>query len=636
MASSNRKISVIMIADAVGYSKHMEANEDATLASYKECEAILKDLLKKHNGSIFNTGGDSVLTEFSSAVNAVECGVEFQRAIKEKNSKQDNQVNIEFRVGINMGDVVETDGNLLGDGVNIAARLEALSMPGGVSISKSVHDMIVGKTELTFKNQGLQKVKQNEFYVYDVVIDPTQTRTLKTKGNSTRNNPLILSAIGAGVLALGIVLFQNLFQSDNVGDDFQRIALLSLDPGSDDQTIINLASGLTEDLSTSLTSASKKLTVVTLNEAPTDSENLYSEINARYLIDGSIRQSGSNVRISISLTDTKNQIKIWSEKFDKEFNAENFFNLQDEIVENVIDALIGNGAVLAQEVAKNFSKTGTENLSAYECVNFVRGQYFKNLSPEMHSQGLSCLRNSVIDDPEYKEAWALLAHMVAWGYSLYVPFFQAIDKEGLSEAFNAIDNAIRIDKNYARAYATKAELYFYEREYDSMMINAKKAFELAPGDAYNVGHIAYVTALSGMGCDEPEKIKIKYSIDKDACSRLEWGYEKSLLANKLDAVSSLTFENYGLQAYYSSKNNWQAALDAMEEVPTPSFHWWNFHMGSSFHFLGDKDRARSYFNVVKEAYGENAIEMLGEGVKMWNYEPLFHRFNHLIDEYSWK
>ena len=109
----------------------------------------------------------------------------FNERLKQKNSKQDNQVNIEFRVGINMGDVVETDGNLLGDGVNIAARLEALSMPGGVSISKSVHDMIVGKTKLTFKNQGLQKVKQNEFYVYDVV-DPTQTRTLKTKAKTSK------------------------------------------------------------------------------------------------------------------------------------------------------------------------------------------------------------------------------------------------------------------------------------------------------------------------------------------------------------------------------------------------------------------------------------------------------------------
>ena len=138
-------------------------------------------------------------------MNAVECGVEFQRAIKEKNSKQDNQVNIEFRVGINMGDVVETDGNLLGDGVNIAARLEALSMPGGVSISKSVHDMIVGKTQLTFKNQGLQKVKQNEFYVYDVVIDPTQTRTLKTKANSNSKALTIGSAVV--VASIAAVLF---------------------------------------------------------------------------------------------------------------------------------------------------------------------------------------------------------------------------------------------------------------------------------------------------------------------------------------------------------------------------------------------------------------------------------------------
>ena len=199
----------------------------------------------------------------------------FNERLSKKNSKQDNQVNIEFRVGINMGDVVETDGNLLGDGVNIAARLEALSMPGGVSISKSVHDMIVGKTKLTFKNQGLQKVKQNEFYVYDVVIDPKKTRTLNTNGNSAKKNPIVLSAIGAGVLALGIVLFQNLFLSNNVGDDFQRIAILSLDPGSDDQTIINLASGLTEDLSTSLTSVIKKINSCNIERSPQPTQKIY-------------------------------------------------------------------------------------------------------------------------------------------------------------------------------------------------------------------------------------------------------------------------------------------------------------------------------------------------------------------------
>ena len=159
-------------------------------------------------------------------MNAVECGVEFQRAIKEKNSKQDNQVNIEFRVGINMGDVVETDGNLLGDGVNIAARLEALSMPGGVSISKSVHDMIVGKLNLTFKNQGLQKVKQNEFYVYDVVIDPTQTRTLKTKANSNSKAFTIGSAVVVASIA-AVLFIVNPFKLDDY--DLGKIAILPLD-----------------------------------------------------------------------------------------------------------------------------------------------------------------------------------------------------------------------------------------------------------------------------------------------------------------------------------------------------------------------------------------------------------------------
>ena len=162
---------------------------------------------------------------------------EFQRAIKEKNSKQDNQVNIEFRVGINMGDVVETDGNLLGDGVNIAARLEALSMPGGVSISKSVHDMIVGKTKLTFKNQGLQKVKQNEFYVYDVVIDPTQTRTLKTKAKTSKAFTIGSAVVVASIAA--VLFIVNPFKEQS--NELNKIVVLPLETNSKDQDQINLA-----------------------------------------------------------------------------------------------------------------------------------------------------------------------------------------------------------------------------------------------------------------------------------------------------------------------------------------------------------------------------------------------------------
>ena len=147
-SEKSRKIAVIFVADVVGYSKHMEKDEDATLKAYDECEKILKKLLKKYVGSIFNTGGDSALVEFPSAVNAVECAVDFQNEIKERNASDKTDTKLEFRIGINMGDVVQKEGNLLGDGVNIAARLEALAQPNGISISKSVYDLVVPKTKV--------------------------------------------------------------------------------------------------------------------------------------------------------------------------------------------------------------------------------------------------------------------------------------------------------------------------------------------------------------------------------------------------------------------------------------------------------------------------------------------------------
>ena len=142
----DRKIAVILVADVVGYSKHMEIDENATLKAYVKCEKLLEHWLKKFKGSIFNTAGDSALAEFPSAVAAVECRVAFQNDIKKRNESDKTEVKLEFRIGINMGDVLRKKGNLFGDGVNIAARLEAIAQPNGISISKSVYDLVVPKT----------------------------------------------------------------------------------------------------------------------------------------------------------------------------------------------------------------------------------------------------------------------------------------------------------------------------------------------------------------------------------------------------------------------------------------------------------------------------------------------------------
>ena len=197
----DRKIAVIFATDVVGYSKHMEANESGTVKNLRACERLLAELFKKHNGRLFNSGRDSFLAEFSSAVSAVECAVEFQNVVKERNSSDATTVKLQFRIGINSGDVIKEKDNLLGDGVNIAARLEALAQIGGITISKIIYDYVKGKTEYEFNDLGLQKVKQNEFHAVDLLIDGNEKRKFKEKSNSI----LVTAASISGVLVITLL-----------------------------------------------------------------------------------------------------------------------------------------------------------------------------------------------------------------------------------------------------------------------------------------------------------------------------------------------------------------------------------------------------------------------------------------------
>jgi len=202
-----RKIAVIFATDVVGYSKSVEKNEEQTIKNFRACKKILEDLFKEHDGRIFNTAGDSVLAEFSSAVSAVICATEFQRLIQERNESETSDLKMEFRIGINMGDVVVEGDNLYGDGVNIAARLEALAQPNGVCLSRSVHEFINKKMDFLFNDLGEQTVKDNKFHAFDVVIDDSHKRTVKTKSKS--QVPLIAAIVGILVLGIGGFAYYN-------------------------------------------------------------------------------------------------------------------------------------------------------------------------------------------------------------------------------------------------------------------------------------------------------------------------------------------------------------------------------------------------------------------------------------------
>ena len=355
----NRKIAVIFATDVVGYSKHMEANESETILNLRECETILTGLFSKYEGRLFNTGGDSFLAEFPSAVSAVECAVEFQNAIKERNSTNDPSVKLDFRIGINSGDVVIENENLLGDGVNIAARLEALSQTGGVTISKSIHDFVKGKTKFEFNDVGLQKVKQNEFHAFDLILSEDQRRRLKNKNTFRKSFLVFLIALISG-LTLSIWWVVNQIsetEADRVVYEIPSVPSIAVLPfkslyetnGPD-----YLAEGLTQNLTNQL-SKSNDLFVITYSSSKIAAE--VSDINAiakslgvRFILQGSVQRSGNDIRVNVEMRDTIEDSTLITNQFDGKID--DLFTFQDKIAEDIFSNfkvkltanLVGNNA----------------------------------------------------------------------------------------------------------------------------------------------------------------------------------------------------------------------------------------------------------------------------------------------------
>ena len=454
----DRKIAVILVADVVGYSKHMERDENATLKAYTECEKLLKACLKKYKGSIFNTAGDSALAEFPSAVNAVECGVAFQNEIKKRNESDKSDVKLEFRIGINMGDVVKKEGNLFGDGVNIAARLEALAQPNGISISKSVYDLVVPKTKMTFNDLGVQKVKQNEFHAFDILLDPSQKRTLKTKSSS------MLPIIGAVAAAL-VILFSGLLYLNISSESDKQVATLENSSKpillimpietsglTDDQK--GFARGITESMISTLSSyqAIKVLSTSTSFHAQKTGmldNAIRDEYGVDYLIRGSMQVMGNNARLNLEITDLKAANVTLSKK--KDFNMEDIFKIQDELGNEILSALsidLGVGSAQGSDWVKQWR-------SMEDFTKFLNWRNeWRKFTKKGYLNSLRILEDLKISYPEEKP-YILIAE--SWQLYQKLNFGLSKNKEkDLKRLKYTLDRGIEIEPNSVDILAGRA------------------------------------------------------------------------------------------------------------------------------------------------------------------------------------
>ena len=610
----DRKIAVIFATDLVGYSKHMEKDENATLRGLRECNKIIEIIIKKQKGRIFNTGGDSVFAEFPSAVAAVDTAVEFQNQIKDRNDKDTTDIKLEYRIGINMGDVVKEGDNLLGDGVNIAARLEALSQTGGITIAKNVYDLVENKTNYEFNDLGTQQVKQNQFHAYDLLLDPSQKRKLKTQSYNTK----LISLIGGAVAAVFLGLFFSGILETEKKLDSSKIVILPFKSLSDTKKEKLLALGISQDLGSKLTKSSKSLNILNLKKMPKDLKEVSKSTNASYLVDGNIMQIDNMLRIKVDLIDSKNISNIWSETYDRNLTGKNIFELQDNIIKQIINELVGAGAILSKNINQKIASSSTDDLSIYECINLARNsQTVLSLRPK----AIECLKVSVKKDPNYADAWIWLAERTR---NLYASGNKDKVNNLLEDASEYINKALIIDPESPKGLTVKTMIEFHKKNWEMMFVSAEKAFSLNAGDPSVLSNLAVNVAFGGectlndvTSADEKTK-----NINEKQCQFHRGCWDMGLKAHELDTGNLVVMDNYMLAVCYNIVKDGANALKMMSPMPHKNRFFYEIHSGVASHFDGKFEIAKEHFDNVKKTIKGNKLQKIYDIFKKWNNERL--------------
>ena len=469
----NRKIAVIFATDVVGYSTSMEANEVQTLKNLKACKKILEDLFLQHDGHVFNTAGDSVLAEFSSAVSAVVCASEFQKLIRERNNSLGNSQKMEFRIGINMGDVVKEDGNLYGEGVNIAARLEALSKPNGICLSKNIYELVKTKTNFSFDDLGEQKMKNTLVHAFDLNTGNNISKSRRKKTKTTKLVPVI--SIFCFFL---IFLFGYFFISTNrngVIVNEKIIAVMPFINSGGDSSQDYFVDGLTEDLIIDLSKIGA-FSVISRNSVFFYKGKEYSDkevaktLNADFLLKGNARLRGDLIRLNIELVNSKTGSNIWAERFEEP--KEEIFSLQDSLVINIVEQL---SVKLTDKEEKKIINTKVPKLNAYDV-------YKQGLASQDRSEAREFYQKAINIDPTFGRAYGSMAISLAFDYAnANRQSLTSAEKDILkNEAINYAKKAIELNPDEAHSYFSLAFIYGNAKMIDKSKEQNEKALNLEP------------------------------------------------------------------------------------------------------------------------------------------------------------
>ena len=492
-----RKLSAILSADVKGYSLLMADDEVHTIETLKAYRQIISGLVSEHSGRVVDSPGDNILAEFRSSVDAVECAVKVQKRLDKENSKFADDKKVKFRIGVNIGEVIQDGDHIYGNGVNVAARIEGLADPGGVCISRNAYDHISNKLTLGYEYLGEHSVKNitKPVRVYKLLM--AEKDAGKLIGDVPK--PVAKKWIWATVLLAAIVITFGIWQvyQKMAGPEFEpakiekmayplpdkpSIAVLPFDNLSGDPEQEYFTDGLSEEIITTLSKVPDILVIArnstfTYKGKPVNIKQVAEELGVKYVLEGSVRKDKDEVRITAQLINALTGYHMWSDRYDR--NLKDIFAVQDEIALKILGAL--EVKLTDGEQAILFKK-GINNIDVY--LHLLQGfHYLSNLNPENNSRARKIFEDAISQEPDYSIGYTFLAGTYLNDVMLGTT---KSPKESYQKAAELAKKSLSIDPSQGGAYGILGGILIKQRNWDEGISLLYKSVELEPNSAFNL------------------------------------------------------------------------------------------------------------------------------------------------------
>ena len=506
-----RKLASILCAGAEGYGRLMGEDESGTLAALKARLQLIGSLVEKHEGRVLAVHGETLLAGFDSVVDAVQCAVEIQNDLKGRNEKEPESSRMPFRIGINLGDVIEEGGTVYGDGVNVATGLKGLADPGGICISRSVHDHVKNKIGVGYQSLGAHSLTNiaEPVQVYRILPEPDAFgKTIGKAWYRLKQWQKVAFTLAVALLPVVANLAVKKFIDPTISSpgifsfftektalplpDKPSIAVLPFENMTGDPKQEYFTDGFTEEIITSLSKISS-LFVISRNSSftykgkPVKLKKVSRELGVRYVLEGSIQKSGDRVRINAQLIDAVSDQHLWAESYDRDMK--DIFAMQDEIILKILAALQVN--LTDGEQARVWAK-GTKNLEAY--LRFMQGWgYLVNSNRESVAQARRLAEETIALDPEYADAYVLLGAT----YVNEVYLGTSRPKDSIAKATELMQKALAMNGSLAEARSRLGLLYSWSGRYEEGIAEAERGVELDPNSGPANYQLAVILRYAG-------------------------------------------------------------------------------------------------------------------------------------------